>query len=294
MSQDHHHHHTDTKNISTVFFINLIFTVIELIGGIMTNSMAILSDALHDLGDSLSLGISWYLSHFSEKKPSRAFSYGYRRFSLLAALINSFVLVIGSTVILFEAIPRLLEPEMPQVQGMLYLSILGIVVNGIAVLRLHGSSSLNAKVVGYHMLEDVLGWVAVLIVSVVLMFWNVPILDPLLSILFTAFILWNVIKVLGQTLKIFLQAVPDSIDLEEITQKFKNLPMIESCHDTHIWSLDGEHHILSTHIKTNTVLNMSERKQLRIDIDALLNAYQIKQSTVEFEYPNEDCRIHSH
>ncbi len=287
----HNHNQSDTKNIGIVFFLNLAFTLIELVGGILTNSVAILSDALHDLGDSLSLGISWYLSHISEKKPSKKFSYGYRRFSLLAALINSFILVIGSTIILFEAIPRLFHPEMPHAQGMMYLAILGILVNGAAVVKLKGSNSLNARVVGFHMLEDVLGWVAVLIVSLVLMWVELPILDPILSVAFTCYILWNVIKVLNQTVYIFLQAVPDSIDLPVLKNRLNSLPQVDSCHDTHLWTLDGEHHVLSTHLKTNNSLDTEERLKLRQSVDKLLQEHSINHSTVEIEFPDDDCRM---
>ena len=175
----HHHHHDhshDTGNIKVAFFLNLSFTIIEIIGGLMTNSMAILADALHDLGDSLSLGISWFLEKVSEKKPDETFTFGYARFSLLAAFINSMVLIVGSTIILYHVIPRLLNPEPVEASGMLLLSILGIVMNGLAVLRLKKGSSMNEKVVTWHLMEDILGWVVVLVASIVLMFVDWPII----------------------------------------------------------------------------------------------------------------------
>lgn len=164
----------------------------------------------------------------------------------------------------------------------------------MAVIKLRGSNSLNAKVVGYHMLEDVLGWVVVLVVSVVLMFIEWPILDPLLSILFTVYILWNVVKVLNKTVRLFLQAVPDSVNLSELSSKLCGCHGVESCHDTHLWSLDGEHHILSTHLVTLADFSEQRRQLLRTEIKQLMDEYQIHQSTIEFEFPEDDCRLTSH
>lgn len=182
-----HRAHQSGKNIKVAFFLNLAFTILEIFGGLWTNSMAILSDALHDLGDSISLGAAWYLEKYSEKAPDSTFSYGYGRFSLLGALISSIVLVIGAVIILSQVIPRLIDPQEVHPQGMLGLAVLGIIVNGIAAIRLRKGSTLNEKVASWHLLEDVLGWVAVLIVSIVLLIKDIPILDPILSLVITFF-----------------------------------------------------------------------------------------------------------
>lgn len=208
----HHHHDGDeetaSKRIGWAFFLNVMFTIIEFIGGWLTNSTAIMADAVHDLGDSLSIGTAWLLNKLSRKDANQTFSYGYKRFSLLGALINGLVLTVGSVWILFEAIPRLSAPEMPQVEGMLLLAIFGVLVNGFAAFKLSKGKSLNERVLNWHLLEDVLGWVAVLIVSIVLLFVNWPILDPLLSIGFTIFILFNVVRNLKETLLCFYKPLP--------------------------------------------------------------------------------------
>ena len=209
----HHNHHSDIANIKLAFFLNLSFTIIEIIGGFLTNSMAILSDALHDLGDSLSLAMSWYLENYSKKGADKDFSYGYARFSLLGALINSIVLILGSVFILTKVIPRIFSPQAVSPEGMMYLAILGIIVNGIAVFKLRGGSSLNKDVVSWHLLEDVLGWIAVLIVSIILIYKDIPILDPLLSLLINIYILYNVISKLKKVLNVFLQRVPAGIEI---------------------------------------------------------------------------------
>ncbi|WP_347552136.1 cation diffusion facilitator family transporter [Pseudalkalibacillus hwajinpoensis] len=289
MGHDHHHNHS-VKNIRAAFFLNFGFTIIEIIGGLLTNSMAILSDALHDLGDSLSLGISWYLQKKADKKgEDQTFSFGYKRFSLLGALINSIILIGGSLFILTQAVPRLLDPQPIEATGMLILAILGIAVNGMAVLRLQRGNSMNEKVVTWHLLEDVLGWVAVLIVSIVLLFKDLPILDPILSIMITFYVLFNVIKNLKKTLMIFLEAVPEGIDFNTVKNKISNLPGVISTHHTHLWSLDGEQNALSTHIIVKDSTTREEIVVLKGHIQEFVDELNLEHLTIQVDYQNEDC-----
>lgn len=198
-----------------------------------------MSDALHDLGDTLSLGLSWYFQKLSNKGATKKYSYGYKRFSLLGALINSIILVVGSIFIIREAIPGLINPEQADAKRMMWLAILGVIVNGAAVLKLKQGTSMNERVVSLHLLEDVLGWVAVLIASIVMQFWDVPILDPMLPLLIALFILFNVYKNIKETLRIILQVIPKEISIDTIREKLKNMPEIQEVHDCHVWSLDG-------------------------------------------------------
>lgn len=214
MSHAHDHSHQTTNNIRLAFILNLSFTVLEIFGGLWTNSLAILSDAIHDLGDSLSLGLAWFLERYAEKGEDQRFSYGYRRFSLLGALINAVILIVGSLFIISRAIPRLVEPEHTDAQGMILFAIIGILVNGLAVFRLRSSKSMNARVVAWHLLEDVLAWIAVLIVGIALLFTDNHLLDPILSILIAIYVLYNVIRKLRETVGLFLQSVPRSIEIE--------------------------------------------------------------------------------
>jgi cobalt-zinc-cadmium efflux system protein len=170
MTHDHHHHDHSSKNLKTAFFLNVAFTVFELIGGLYVNSIAIISDAIHDLGDSLSLGTAWYLDVKSKKAATQSFSFGYRRFSLLGALINCIVLIVGSVFVIHAAIGRIIEPEQSNAKGMLLFAIVGVMVNGYAAWKTSTGKTLNERVITWHLLEDVLGWVAVLIASVVLLF----------------------------------------------------------------------------------------------------------------------------
>jgi len=291
-SHDHSHGRSSdaSKRIGWAFFLNVVFTIIEFIGGWLTNSTAIMADAVHDLGDSLSIGTSWGLNKLSDKDANRTFSYGYKRFSLLGALINGVVLTIGSVWILFEAIPRLSEPEMPQAEGMLLLSIFGIAVNGYAAYKLSEGNSLNERVLNWHLLEDVLGWVAVFIVSIVLMFKPWAILDPILSIGFTLFILFNVIRNLKQTLMLFLQATPDKAQLERIRDDLLSNEHVSDLHHFHIWSLDGERNVMTVHLVLVGDVSTEHIQTLKNDVQHSLKKYNFEHTTVEFEFADEQCR----
>ena len=228
-----HHSQASSRRIGWAFVLNVCFTIIEFIGGWLTNSTAIMADAVHDLGDSLSIGLAWLLNKIGDKDADSAFTYGYHRFSLLGALINGAVLVAGSLWIFSEAIPRLTNPEMPDAQGMLLLAILGVGVNGYAAYKLSHGKTLNERVLNWHLLEDVLGWIAVLIVAIVLLFVDWPILDPILSIGFTLFILFNVAKNIVVTVRIFMQAAPDEEMCDKIYHELSTLDKVKEIHHMH-------------------------------------------------------------
>ena len=292
MGHNHNHSHNHSEgNVKVAFFLNLAFTIIEIIGGLYTNSLAILSDALHDLGDSLSLGLSWYFQKLSKKGRTKTFSYGYKRFSLLGAIINSIVLVAGSIFILTKAIPELFNPGETNVEGMLYLSILGIVVNGAAVFKLRKGESLNEKVVSLHLLEDVLGWVAVLIGSVIMMYTDAPFIDPLLSVLISLFVLYNVYKNLKKSLLVILQGIPEEISIDDIRQKLKNISKVTDIHDCHAWSMDGQYNILTLHLRLDKDYKLSEQAKLKEQVRTQLKDESINHITIEFEVQGENCEL---
>ena len=284
----HSHSHSSEK-IGWAFFLNFGFTIIEFIGGWLTNSTAIMADAVHDLGDTLSIGSAWLLNKLGTKSATNEFTYGYRRLSLLGALINGIVLIVGSAWILFEAVPRLSNPEMPETEGMIVLAILGVLVNGFAAYKLHGGKSLNEKVLNWHLLEDVLGWVAVLIVAIVMQFKDWPVLDPVLSIGFTLFILFNVIRNLISTVKLFFQASPDNDLLQNVTDKLLELDAVSDLHHLHIWSLDGEHHVATVHI-VSQFESKAEYLMLKESIANALDEFELSHTTIEVENGLEDCR----
>jgi len=279
----HTHGPTSEQRIGTAFFLNLAFTLLEIAGGIWTNSIAVLSDALHDFGDSIALGLSWHFARVSKRRGDETFTFGYRRFSLLGALVMSIVLFAGGMVVLFEAIPRIISPESTNVPGMFALAIVGVLVNGIAALRMHGGRSVGERLVTWHFVEDVLGWVAVLVVSVVMWFREIPILDPILSIGITLYVLWNVAKRLKETLSILLQAVPADVDLARVEKTIREVGGVCDVHHTHIWTQDGEHHVLTAHVVAENTDSYANVSALRQTIKQELKRLGIQHATIEVE-----------
>jgi len=278
-----------TSPVRVAFFLNLGFTILEVVGGLWTNSLAILSDALHDLGDSVAIGVSWYLERLSAKGKNRRFSYGYRRLSLLASLITATVLLSGALFVLTEAIPRLIRPQHSNAQGMLLFSIVGIVVNGVAAFRLRGGKTMNARMIAWHLIEDVLGWVAVLVVSLMLLLRDIHILDPILSILITVYVLYNVVRNLRETVALFLQAAPGSLDIDAIEQRLRAIPEVRSMHHTHIWSLDGQHHVLTTHVVVAEETPRDRILRVKKAFRDIAEGIGLEHTTLEVEYEDEDC-----
>lgn len=289
---DHQHDHKNSSSnrIGWAFFLNVSFTIIEFVGGVLTNSTAIMADAVHDLGDSLSIGLAWLLSKLGNKEPNGLFTYGYQRFSLLGALINGLVLIAGSLWVLNAAIPRLFEPQQPHAVGMFWLAILGVVVNGYAAFKLSHGKTLNERVLNWHLMEDVLGWVAVLIVAVTLMFVDWPILDPLLSIGFTLFILVNVVRNLIEAISLLMQSTPSGSLRSQVVEALLEVEHVEDTHHVHLWSLDGENHVLTAHLRLDSTLDSERQKEIKKEISSALDAYSLLHTTIEFEFPDEYCR----
>ena len=284
-SHNHSHSH-ETGNISIAFALNAVFVVIELIGGLLTNSIAILSDALHDFGDCLSLAVAWALQKKSTRAPDSQYSYGYRRYSLLGSIFLSGILFVSSLYIIYESALRIMHPQSVSAQGMLWLAIIGIVINSAAALRVKRGSSLNERAVYLHILEDVLGWIAVFIVSIVMLFVDVPILDPLLSMAISIWVLTNAFRNLRAVFRILLQGTPRESDIQSIRHTILNIPGVSDIHDLHIWSLDGERHVMTLHaVLTDGTDPVAVKQQIRQS----LTADNITHITIETESTHETC-----
>ncbi|MFW6285478.1 MAG: cation diffusion facilitator family transporter [Bacillota bacterium] len=284
-----HHSNKSDSNILSAFFINMFFTIIELIGGLYTNSMAILSDAIHDLGDTISLGMSAFFERFSKKKADNVYTYGYDRFSLLGAVISSFVLFGASIFVLTQAIPRLLAPETVDARGMIAFATLGVVFNGFAVLKVIRGKSLHEKVITWHLLEDFLGWTAVLITSVILLFVDWYFLDPLLSILITFYIVIHVLRNLRSVFNVLLQKAPEDVNLEEAIEKIEALDGVYDIHHIHLWSLEGQTPMLSLHLVIDKTMSPEEIKGCKRSVRTILSNRKIHHVTIETEYDDERC-----
>lgn len=284
-----HSHGESAKSLGIAFFLNLGFAIIEIIGGMWTNSVAIISDAVHDFGDAFSIGVSFFLERFSEKRRTRTFTYGYKRFSTLGALINSIVLLVGSVFIFMETIPRLFHPAEVNYSGMMWLAVAGLAVNGFAALRLMKGNSISQRAVMLHLLEDVLGWLAVLIGSVIIRYTGWYFIDPLLSVCIGIFILTNVCRNLYAIFRILLQATPEHISEDKVKPVLEGLPGVKEVHDLHVWTLDGEKNIASAHLIVPD--NSTREDIIRVKHEAIdrLKELGIEHLTVEVEYESEGC-----
>jgi len=263
-------------------FLNVAFTILEIVGGFWTNSLAILSDALHDFGDSIALLGSWFFERGAQKSPDTSRTFGYQRLSLFSALFSASILIGGSIVIIFQAIPRFFNPELVNAFGMVGIAIIGIIFNGAGFFLLRKGESLNEKVLSWHLLEDVLGWVGILIGGVIIYFWKFYLLDPLMTIGLTAFIFYNVTKNLQEAINILLQGVPKHINLEAVKRDVKAIKGVIGIHDIHIWSLEGETDICTAHVLLDdeTLKKPEETKQT---IKETLLKHHIEHSTIELE-----------
>ncbi|MBK7268438.1 MAG: cation transporter [Flavobacteriales bacterium] len=288
-----HPHAPATGTLRAAFFLNLTFTLVELAGGLWTNSFAVLSDALHDLGDCLVLGTAWYLQRVALKGRDAHYSYGYARYSMLGGWGSAMVLLLGAMLVFGAAIPRLLHPPLPHTQGMMALAVFGLVMNGAAAWMLHRGSSLNERGAYLHLLEDVLGWAAVLVGAVAMYFTGWAVIDPLLSMAISAFIAVNALRTLRTGTGILMQRLPEHVDAERIRTALTALPHVRDVHDQHAWSLDGNYVVLTVHLVVDTTdadLLRGVKEQAR----HALHHQGVQHATIEIEQPDEVCELQHH
>ncbi len=273
------------KNILIAFILNLSFSIFEIIGGIFTNSIAIISDAIHDLGDSISIGISYFLEKKSKKKPDKKYTYGYARYSVLGAIITNTILIVGSILVIYNAILRIINPIEVNHNGMIIIAIFGAIINFIAAYFTKEGDSLNQKAVNLHMLEDVLGWLVVLLGAIVIKFTNITIIDPIMSILVAIFILVNALKSLKKIIDLFLEKTPSEIKIDELTKHILKIDNVIDIHHIHIWSIDGFNNYATMHIVTD-IKNANKVKHL---VKKELNEHGISHTTIEIEDKDSEC-----
>ena len=279
-----------SKNIFVAFLLNLLFSIIELIGGIFTNSISIISDAIHDFGDAISIAVAWGLEKKSEKKPDDKYTFGYARYSVLGAFITSMVLLFGSIVMIYNALIRIMNPVDVNYDGMLILAILGLLVNSIGAFITSKGDKINERAVSLHLLEDVLGWVAVLLTSIIMKMFNMPILDPILSIGITVYILKHVIENLKIVFGVFLEKAPENSKFEEFKMELiEHNKLIKDIHHIHVWSADGVNTYAMMHVVVQDDISVQDIIALKKEINHEAMHYSINHLTIEIEFESEKC-----
>jgi cobalt-zinc-cadmium efflux system protein len=291
---DHGHGHAaGAASLRVAFFINLAFTVVEAVGGWWTGSIAVLTDALHDAGDCLVLGTAWWLQRVAMKGRDAQYSYGYGRYSMLGGWLTSVVLMVGAGAMLVLSVPRLWAPELPHTTGMMGIAVFGLLMNGLAAWKLHGGGSLNERGAYLHLLEDVLGWAAVLVGAVIMYFTGWAIVDPLMSVGIGVFILWNALSTLRKGTGILMQEIPAGIDMQAIRTRLMTIPHVRDLHDQHTWTLDGNLVVHTVHVVVADV-DLLQARGVKAQARAELKALGIHHATIELEWADEHCGLEHH
>ena len=272
------------KNIFFAFILNLAFSVFEFIGGVFTGSVAIISDAIHDIGDATSIGVAFFLEKKSKKQPDKKYTYGYARYSVIGSVLTTLILLLGSAMIIYNAVLRIISPTEINYNGMIIFAIVGVCVNLGAALLTRDGDSLNQKAVNLHMLEDVLGWVVVLVGAIVMRFTDFYIIDPLMSIGVAIFILINALKNLKEILDLFLEKTPRDISIDEIAEHICEVEGVLSVHHIHVWSMDGHNNYATMHVVVK-----GDTHTIKHNIRGELKEHGIGHATLEIETEDEHC-----
>ncbi len=272
------------KRILTAFVLNLIFAVFEFIGGALTGSVAIISDSVHDFGDSVSIGISYILEQKSKKEPDDKYTFGYGRYSVLGSLIMTVILIVGSIVVIIKACDRIIHPIEIDYNGMILFAVFGVGVNLVAAIATRGEGSLNQKAVSLHMFEDVLGWGVVLLGAVLMKFTDITYIDPLMSIGVAIFLLVHAFKHFKEICDIFFEKTPEDVDINELKEHIKEIDGVLDVHHFHVRTIDGVNHIATLHIVTS-----SDPVIVKKAVKEELKEHGISHTTVEIETPEEEC-----
>ena len=272
------------KNILIAFILNLAFSIFEFVGGIFTGSVAIISDAVHDIGDATSIGVAFFLEKKSKKQPDEKYTYGYARYSIIGSVITTLILLLGSVMVIYNAVLRIINPTDINYDGMIIFAVIGVIVNLCAAFLTREGDSLNQKAVNLHMLEDVLGWVVVLFGAIVMRFTDISIIDPLMSIGVAVFILINAIKNLSEVLEIFLEKAPHNININELKKHICEIDGVIDLHHVHAWSLDGHNNYATMHVVANGDFHIVKEK-----IREELREHGIGHVTLELEAEGEHC-----
>lgn len=296
MAHNHGHHHNHAhqhdlkgKNLLIATALNLVITIVEIIGGLVSNSLALLSDAIHNLGDTIAVLLAYIANLISRKSADEKKTFGYKRVEILTALLNAVVLIVIIVFLFIEAYKRFLDPEPIKGLIMFIVATIGLVANLIAVLLLKGDSqhNLNIRAAYLHLLGDTISSVAVIVGSVLIYFFKMYWIDPVITVLIGLYIIKEAYVVLREAVDILMQATPASINLQEVVAQIEKHKEISNVHHVHTWKLDDTQIHFECHIDLNKDLTLSMVDTIRFEIEALLqNKFGISHVTIQFEY---DC-----
>ena len=267
-------------SIWLAFFLNLSYAIVEFITGGIFGSSAVLADSVHDLGDAIAIGISALLETISNREEDRQYTLGYKRFSLLGAMLTAVILMIGSVLVILENITKIAHPQPVNEEGILWLGIIAVVINVLASLVVRKGKTKNESILSLHFLEDTLGWLAVILMAIILRFTDWYILDPLLSLVISIFILTKAVPRFWSALKIFLDAVPEGVEATEIEKELAALANVKSVNQLNLWTMDGLEKNAIVHVCLEEVEHIEYCKE---SIRNLLKDYDFQNVTIEVD-----------
>lgn len=285
----HHHHDAPEGNLGIPFFLNLFFTIFEFVGGWYTNSIAIITDAFHDLGDSLSLGLLYGLAKYSKKTPDKKYTYGYQRFKILGTLFTAISLIAGSIYSIIEGISRIFKPEDVLPEGIFIMALVGVAVNLFSMLKIRKNKGYSEKIVTLHLLEDMIGWIVVLISGGILLFVYIPMIDTIISFGLALYIIYQALGYLIEIFRIILMKNPLDKEAGQIITQIRRIENVIDVHDFHVWSLDGEKNIITMHVIT-PLCDPDQIADLRTTIRNELERYS-QHCTIEIEQEGYSCSL---
>lgn len=291
-----HDHNTSVKNIGKAFWVQFFLLLAEIVASALTGSFSILSNAAHDLGDSLTIAFAYFLQKKATTKAGSSFTYGLKRLSLLSSLLVGIVISTSSILIIIEAFPRMFSPHEVEWKGMLGFSIIGILMNGYMARKLGHGHTHNEKTLSWHFIEDMAGWISVLVSSLIIAFTKAYWIDSLFAILVALFVLYNVARNLFKTGGIFLQEAPDKEIVDSVKIELLKISEIKELHDLHLWSLDGDSHVASLHIVTDFEPQFYDVLKVKVrEVFEKLGKYHL---TIEVEHSStvcvDNCQTHLH
>ncbi len=270
-SHNHHHNHKETqgRHLLLSIFLNILITVSQIIGGFISGSLSLLSDALHNLSDVVSLIISYTANLLSQKKASTNKTFGYKRAEIIAAFVNSASLIVVAVILIKEAVERFMEPQVIGTSIVIWMSLLGIAANGFSVLllRSHSGSNMNLRSAYLHLFSDMLASVAVLLGGVLMYYLELYWIDPLLTVLIALYLVYMGYDLLRSSTRVLMLFTPDSIKVQEIVESIAALEPIKNVHHVHIWQLNEDEVHLEAHIDFIRNISLSEFDEILNQIE---------------------------
>lgn len=294
----HHHHEISGKNIGITIVLNILITIAQIIGGVISGSMALLTDALHNFSDVVSLVLSWFTNRLAKKKSTVKQTYGYKRAEILAAFINSATLIIIAIYLIIEAIKRWMHPQEVMSDLVIWFAAGSILINFLSVLLLSkdAKENINMKSAYLHLLTDVMTSIAILIGGLLMKYYEIYSIDSLLSIIIAIYLIFSSYKILWSSIKILMQFTPEEANLKEISSKISQLDAVKNIHHVHIWQLSDNDYHFEAHVEFNKDISITDFQRQLVLIENILHKYDIHHSNIqpEFEHCQHDDLVVHH